>query len=104
MTPDFNVDWTKANCIGTDSEAFYPEKGEKAKEAVAVCNRCEIINECFEYGLKREVHGVWGGTLPGERRLHRSRRGMPVEQIDISDYVPREWVQPRDYSKDGSGS
>ena len=104
MTPDSNVDWTNANCIGTDVEAFYPDKGENAREAVAVCRRCEIVNECFEYGLKRELHGVWGGTLPAERRLHRSRRGMPVEQINVSDYIPREWVQPRDYLKDGSGS
>jgi len=41
----------------------------RALEALAICAKCPIINECREIGMTDEHvdNGVWGGTLSGER-------------------------------------
>lgn len=37
-------------------------------EAVEVCKRCPVLDECREYALSEgEEYGVWGGLLPEER-------------------------------------
>jgi hypothetical protein len=44
---------------------------ERARQALAICDRCPIIKECLEEGMKSENvdWGIWGGTLSGERLL-----------------------------------
>lgn len=59
----------RAACQGTDREAFYPEKGERATTAKRVCAGCTVKAECLEYALaRRERFGVWGGLTETERR------------------------------------
>lgn len=64
--------WSRARCAETDPEAFYPEKGESAKAAKAVCDRdggCPVKKECLEWALDNNEHfGVWGGKSEHERR------------------------------------
>lgn len=83
-------DFAKANCIGTDTESFYPEDSSSVmRTASRVCQNCEIINECAEYAIKHEAHGVWGGMLPTHRREYRKKHNIVLEQIDWSDHVIR---------------
>jgi WhiB family redox-sensing transcriptional regulator len=36
--------------------------------ARSLCNTCPLFDECFEYATESgEEHGIWAGTLPGER-------------------------------------
>lgn len=69
------------NCAGTDTEAFYPEGTATAENELAkrVCANCLHIDECLEWGLHYEQHGVWGGLSSLDRRNLRPRRGIVLE-------------------------
>jgi len=63
----------RANCLGTDPEAFFPEAGALqqpgAAPATRVCARCEVQAECLRYAIENDLdHGIFGGLLPSERR------------------------------------
>ena len=64
------ADWQNlALCQQTDPDAFFPEHGASPQEAKKVCARCEVRAECRADALDRmELHGVWGGLVPEERR------------------------------------
>jgi WhiB family redox-sensing transcriptional regulator len=58
-----------AACAEVDPELFFPEQGESAGAAKAVCARCEIREACLAYAVRRgEPHGVWGAASVMERR------------------------------------
>ncbi len=75
----------QAACRGVDSELFFHPPGERDpsrtrrdQAAKAVCARCPVVSECFEYSLTvREPYGVWGGISEDERAtlLARADRG-----------------------------
>lgn len=78
-------DWrSQALCAQTDPEAFYPEKGESAREALAVCRRCEVAAPCLAEALAAdERFGVWGGTTERERRrLRRAQRAAVLAESE----------------------
>jgi len=64
LQQDETVDWTKeAACAETDPEAFFPENMYFAKEAIAVCNTCPVMDKCLNEALSMEnPSGVWGGV------------------------------------------
>jgi WhiB family transcriptional regulator, redox-sensing transcriptional regulator len=64
----------RAACRDQDPERFFPESGEqvKAAEAKAICSGCQVRDQCLELAVNTAGgidgdHGVFGGTLPGER-------------------------------------
>lgn len=65
----------RANCRGTDPEAFFPDKGENVTATVrAICGSCPVQQTCLEYGLERpQLKGVWGGLGDEERNRIRER-------------------------------
>ena len=72
-------DWTQAACRGMDRELFFPIPGSSSENAArAVCERCDIRNECLDWALNstgfREEHGIWGATSYADR--YRIRRGI----------------------------
>ena len=88
-----NVDWSKAACIGTDPEAFFPEMTKDGYSAdihlvKRICSGCPIKNECYEYGLG-EVHGIWGGVTPKQRMHHRTQLGVKVRTPKFND----AWIE-----------
>lgn len=63
-------------CQGTDAEAWWPDskdaQGPAARMAVDACRRCEAAGPCLAYALAADHrYGIWGGTLPAERRAMR---------------------------------
>ena len=70
-------------CAQVDADLFFPEKGQNANAAVAVCKMCPVrarvfggTGECLDYALRRdERYGVWGGV--SERARRRMKRGEP---------------------------
>lgn len=64
-----HLDWQDAAlCAQTDPEAFFPEKGGSTREALKVCQPCEVRAECLEYALTHgERFGVWGGMSERQR-------------------------------------
>ena len=73
---DDTQQWMKlANCRGMDSNLWFPERGAAPRSAKRICGECEVVDECFAYGL-RERYGIWGGH--GERERRRIRRKKAV--------------------------
>lgn len=74
-------DFSQANCIGTDTKAFFPHSGKDTELMAAkrTCANCQIIETCFEWALHHEEHGLWAGTLPKDRREIRRARGIILE-------------------------
>ena len=63
----------RAACRGLDPALFFPEIGENAAAAKAVCAQCPVSRECLGFALANaETEGVWGATTPRARRPLRS--------------------------------
>jgi WhiB family redox-sensing transcriptional regulator len=64
-----------ALCAQTDPDLFFPEVGERALAAKAVCSRCPVREQCLAFALdNREGYGIWGGLSADERKRFRARR------------------------------
>ncbi|MDU5308733.1 MAG: WhiB family transcriptional regulator, partial [Varibaculum cambriense] len=51
-------------------------KGGSTREAKAVCELCEVRDECLSYALENdERFGIWGGLSERERRRLRRNVG-----------------------------
>lgn len=89
MTNPLGFDSTKASCRGTDIHLFYPDAQTSKRvgavalqrQAIAICETCEVKNPCLEYALRFEASGVWGGTTEVEREFLRIKRNisLPIE-------------------------
>ena len=75
-------DWRDyALCPEIGPGPFFPQKGENTARARAICADCPVRPECLDYALaveatlpQAEWHGIFGGTVPGERRAIQERR------------------------------
>ncbi len=69
----------EANCVSTDPEAFFPEKGHSTKPALSVCARCPVQEPCLEFAIEHQMNeGVWGGKSAAQLREIRRERGMTI--------------------------
>jgi WhiB family redox-sensing transcriptional regulator len=60
----------KAKCKGMGNETFFPARGDTKflSEAKAVCNACEVSDDCLSYAIRTEqTAGIWGGKSGRER-------------------------------------
>lgn len=68
-------------CRTSDPEAWWPDRkkfdGPAAQMAVDACCACPAMDACLAYAVAAgEQGGIWGGTLPDERRsLNESALG-----------------------------
>lgn len=71
-----DMEWRRyANCLTADPEAFFPEKGQNAREAKKTCASCLVQSQCLDYALHNdEKYGIWGGMTEKERAAMRARR------------------------------
>jgi WhiB family redox-sensing transcriptional regulator len=78
LVDDLATDWRHAAACARHSHRvnFFPERGESAVEAKAICAACPVRQPCLEFALGINVScGVWGGLSGRERRqLLRQRR------------------------------
>ncbi len=66
--------WTKAACRGTDTNVFFPDKGESTRPAKRICATCDVTAECLQAALERDDRfGVYGGLSERERRRLKRR-------------------------------
>jgi len=72
-------DWRDhASCAGLPVKWWFPEQGASIREAVTVCNTCEVKTECLQYALDNgERFGIYGGTTARQRRQIRRRLNTP---------------------------
>jgi hypothetical protein len=60
-------------CRTSDPEAWWPDRksvnAAAAQMAIDACCACRAMNACLTYALAAdEREGIWGATLPDERR------------------------------------
>ncbi len=62
-----------AACREHPEITWFPVLGQTAEAARKVCAGCLVRDDCrnFALDLGAEAIGVWGGTVPGERRQMR---------------------------------
>lgn len=63
----------KGNCATVNFIVLADTKHEK-EQSKKVCQGCSVINECLEYALDNNEHGIWGGTTDKDRRHIKRRR------------------------------
>ena len=63
--------WTSALCAQVDPELFFPETGQSAAPAKAVCAACPVRELCLTTFGPLVDHGVVGGLTADQRRTQR---------------------------------
>lgn len=67
----------------SDPEMWWPHSysSADARDARVACRDCPVIAECLEYALiAGEPEGIWGATIPAERKRMRRRANLPPPQ------------------------
>lgn len=64
----------RAACAGTDPALWFPDTGEHATQARAICAGCPVRTDCRDYAIAAEEQGgIWGG-MGRDERLEWKRR------------------------------
>lgn len=72
MSPEKSFNWREhVACSGLDPDLFFPESEKEAKVIIEeVCDYCSVQDHCLEHAIRtKENEGVWGGTIPRERKI-----------------------------------
>lgn len=84
-------DLTRGLCREIGVELFFPEEEGSGtdiyKFSRKICGNCVVKNECLEWAVRHEAHGMWGGTTPMERRKIRRQRNIIIQEVYVKDYV-----------------
>lgn len=66
---DYDGWFDEAACRGMDTNLWMPERGDNksARQAVIICNGCDVKWNCLAYGMQERV-GIWGGQTDKARR------------------------------------
>jgi WhiB family redox-sensing transcriptional regulator len=59
-----------ANCMGTDVDNWFIEKGEDYDTTILkrICAVCPVAAECLNYAVKYKMQGYWAGTTGLDRK------------------------------------
>lgn len=57
------------NCRDEVPSKFFLAKGDKGKQAKAICSDCIVKQECRDFAILYHERGVWGGMTDKERDL-----------------------------------
>lgn len=56
-------------------DMWFPERGEMAVHAKAICGPCPVRLDCLDFALRNRIRdGVWGGASARERRTMKPRK------------------------------
>lgn len=92
--PEFTGD---EPCSQVDPELFFefPSNGQVTfhmRFALSMCRlHCPLMWACRKWALHHEEFGIWGGTLPEQRRRIRREQGITLERIDHQQWIPARW-------------
>lgn len=80
--------WRKgAECATIAPDLWFPNKGEAAHQAKAICKtQCLVREFCLEYAVTNTAiqTGIWGGMTPTQIRAIRKARKIE-DQLDLID-------------------
>lgn len=67
--------WTDQRaCHDTNTDVFFPTRGQPVTPALNICNRCPVTQPCLELALAADGDcdkGIFGGTTAKRRRQIR---------------------------------
>jgi WhiB family redox-sensing transcriptional regulator len=67
-----------AACKGETVDRFFNPPGTVPFEALALCYRCPVRQDCLDYAVENRIeHGLWGG-LTAKQRIDSRRGHVPV--------------------------
>lgn len=77
-------------CSNKPTSIFFPDTRTRSitktmREAFETCSGCIVRAECAEYGIRHEVHGIWGGLTEKERVRIRKARKIIVQIPGFAD-------------------
>ncbi len=78
------------SCAEIGGDLFFPERFEQPfgnieiNMAKRICLSCPHQSECAEWGVRKEIHGIWGGLLETERRVIRRQRGITLREEGVA--------------------
>ena len=68
-------------CLRTNPELFFPNPTDDPAPALAICANCAVRGACLAAALEiGDCEGVWGGTLPEDRRDMRAVWTLPLQR------------------------
>ena len=85
-------EFNESLCAEIGTELFFQEDRDDKKPGMSeidynaskrICNLCVHKADCAEWGIKHEVHGVWGGLSPQDREKIRRSRSTTVNTITV---------------------
>lgn len=65
---------TQADCIGSDPDLFFPEYGDRGREAKLICRGCPVKRECAEFAVASGERGIWGELTTQQRGRRTAQR------------------------------
>lgn len=78
------------SCAEVGGDLFFPEKFNQSfgnieiAMAKRICLSCPHKNECAEWGIRKEIHGIWGGLTETDRRATRKQRRILLKEEDVA--------------------
>jgi len=63
-----------AACRGMPTATFFPSRGESSVEARAICAECPVVDDCRQWALGHDDHGIAAGMSGRQRRRLRTER------------------------------
>jgi hypothetical protein len=83
-----STEFAKGNCVGIDTELFYPENNELTADQRVLfkrmCGDCPVKAMCLEWALCHEREGIWAGTSPHDRRRIRHAQRIGVADPSLA--------------------
>jgi WhiB family redox-sensing transcriptional regulator len=72
-------------CIDKNPDLWFPERGDRGKEAIAICATCPVRVDCLEYAITHhESFGIWGGRNVSQRTRTRRRRAPGEREAQLA--------------------
>ena len=70
--------WRDALCHEYPGVSWFPKRKGSHDEAVAICRRCLVRQECLDYAMgDLNLHGVWGRTTRPQRKALAALKERP---------------------------
>lgn len=88
-------EWCVEGRCRTDPEAK-EEFIQNSRKQKQYCIGCPVLNECFQYAILYEEHGVWGGATEAEREA--IIKGSPLLQKIIRREAAQQGILEDRYS------
>lgn len=80
-----------ARCREIGGDMWFPEPGVATGYAVdwaiQICKSCPLQQPCAEWGIKHELHGIWGGLTHTDRMKIRRERGITIHSLTIEQFI-----------------